>query len=63
MNYHRINQTTFELTAIDFATDYFSSQKLEVLDIGSGLCVFLAKIKMLTDRIAPPNPMKVLQSC
>ena len=35
---------------IDFATDYFSSsQKLEVLDIGSGLCVFLAKIKMLTD--------------
>ena len=35
---------------IDFATDYFSSlQKLEVLDIGSGLCVFLAKIKMQTD--------------
>jgi SAM-dependent methyltransferase len=35
---------------IDFATHYFSSsQKLDVLDIGSGLCVFLAKIKMRTD--------------
>ena len=35
---------------IDFASDYFSSShKLDILDIGSGLCVFLSKIKMLTD--------------
>jgi SAM-dependent methyltransferase len=45
------SDNTFRVNRIiNFATDYFSSlQKLEVLDIGSGLCVFLAKIKMLTD--------------